>query len=40
MGPIDLIWHLEKRFDELRAQGKVGQDYVASGTTGILGDGP
>lgn len=34
MGPIDLIWHLEKRFDELRAQGKVGQDYVASGTTG------
>ena len=29
LAPIDLIWHLEKRFEELRASGKVGKDYVA-----------
>ena len=34
LSPIDLIWHLEKRFDELRGQGKVGQDYVPSGDSG------
>ncbi|WP_306452342.1 glycoside hydrolase domain-containing protein [Bifidobacterium pullorum] len=35
MDAIDLIWHLEQRFDELRAQGKVGRDYIPNGTTGI-----
>ena len=30
LSPLDLIWHLEKRFDELRAQGKVGQDSTAT----------
>ena len=29
LAPIDLIWHLEKRFEELRADSKVGEDYVA-----------
>lgn len=29
LAPIDLIWHLEKRFEELRASGQVGKDYVA-----------
>nr|WP_211584902.1 glycoside hydrolase domain-containing protein [Mobiluncus mulieris] len=28
--PIDLIWHLEKRFEELRAGNKVGKDYIPS----------
>lgn len=28
MNLISLIWHLEKRFDELRAEGKVGKDVV------------
>lgn len=32
MNVVSLIWHLEKRFDELRAEGKVGQDVIAAGT--------
>lgn len=34
MNLISLIWHLEKRFDDLRAEGKVGKDIVASGGAG------
>lgn len=28
LSPIDLIWHLEKRFNELRKDNKVGRDYI------------
>lgn len=31
---ISLIWHLEKRFDELRAEGKVGKEAIAVGGAG------
>lgn len=34
LAPIDLIWHLEKRFEELRLDGKVGKDYVAGSHSG------
>lgn len=34
MSPLDLVWHLEKRFEELRSQGRVGKDYVSTGSTG------
>lgn len=30
LSPIDLIWHLEKRFDELRKDNKVGRDYIST----------
>ena len=36
LAPIDLIWHLEKRFEELRADSKVGEDYVAGSHGCIL----
>ena len=29
LSAIDLVWHLEKRFSELRAEGRVGEDYIA-----------
>ncbi|WP_435299705.1 glycoside hydrolase domain-containing protein [Timonella sp. A28] len=35
LAPIDLIWHLEQRFEELRTQGKVGQDYIPNPVSGI-----
>lgn len=36
MNLISLIWHLERRFDELRAEGKVGKDYTPVGNTGQI----
>lgn len=30
LGPVDLIWHLEARFEELRAQGDVGVDVIVN----------
>lgn len=30
LGPVDLIWHLEERFEELRAQGDVGVDVIVN----------
>lgn len=42
LSPIDLVWHLEERFEELRGQGKVGKDYIAdpSGGTGTWSSVP